>query len=249
MNIAIQLSGQPRFTQDFNLFLENLIGYESADWFIYLSNTNHTTPSKEGVQFSDSWENFDADWAIGKISSKLPKNNFIKRFEISNSHLQQWPQVKDLFWVDVPERVFMMHYNIFQVNELRKHYQETNGVVYDLIIRVRSDVSINSYLDVSTLNIHDDEIIMPKNDWSGVPNGWSSIVGDYWSNDLLAIGKEPAMNVYSTTIHSMKKYNDAGVWFHPETLLAYHLSKNKIKTIKGDFNSNIRQFPIDRRWN
>ena len=46
----------------------------------------------------------------------------------------------------------------------------------------------------------------------------------------------------------MKKYNDIGLWFHPETMLAYHLAENKIKTIKGDFESNIRQFPIDPKW-
>ena len=248
MKIAIQLSGQPRFTQDFNLLLENLIGYDSADWFIYLSNNNHTQPAKEGVKFSKYWEGFDADWAINKISSNLPKNNVIKRFEISDSHLQQWPEVKDLFWVEFPERVFMMHYNIFQANELRKHYQETTGVLYDLIVRVRSDIGINSYVDVSKLNIKDDEIIMPKNHWWGVPHGCSSIPGDFWSNDLLAIGKDISMDIYSNTIHLIKKYNDIGLWFHPETILAYHLAKNKIKTIKGDFESTIRQFPIDTKW-
>lgn len=249
MKIAIQLSGQPRFTQDFNLFLENLIGYESADWFIYLSNNTHTHPPRNGIQFSESWNNFNIDWATNKISSKLPKNNFIKRFEISDSHLQQWPEVKDLFWVEDPGRVFMMYYNIFQANELRKNYQETNGVVYDLIVRVRSDVSINSYLDGSTLNIQDDEIIMPKNDWNGVPNGWSSIQGDFYSNDLLAIGKDKSMDVYSSTLYSIKKYNDAGVWFQSEKMLAYHLATNNIKTTKGDFEVHIRRFPIDRRWN
>ena len=248
MRIAIQLSGQPRFTQDFNLFLQNLIGYDSADWFIYLSNNNHTQPAKDGVKFSKYWEDFDEDWAINKISSNLPKNNVIKRFKISDSHLQQWPEVKDPFWVGSPERVFMMYYNIFQDNELRKHYQETNGVLYDLIVRVRSDLSINSYVDVSKLNIKDDEILMPKNHWHGVPHGCSNIPGDFWSNDQLAIGKDTSMDIYSSTIHSMKKYNDIGLWFHPETMLAYHLAENKIKTIKGDFESNIRQFPIDKKW-
>jgi hypothetical protein len=104
-------------------------------------------------------------------------------------------------------------------------------------------------LDVSTLNVQDDEIIMPKNDWNGVPNGWSSIPGDFYSNDLLAIGKDKSMDVYSSTLYSIKKYNDAGVWFHPETMLAYHLTTNNIKTTKGDFEVHIRRFPIDRRWN
>jgi hypothetical protein len=242
MKIAILLPGQPRFTQDLSLFLENLIGYDSADWFIYLSNNNHTYPPKEGVQFSESWDNFNLNWAVNKISSRLPEKNFIKGFEISDSHLQQWPKVKDCFWVDFPERVFMMHYNLFKVNQLRKKYQETHKITYDLIVRVRSDVSINTYLDISQLNVNDDEIIMPKNNWHGAP-------GNYWSNDIFAIGKETSMDIYCNTLHSMKKYNDAGVWFHPETMLAYHLTTNNIKTTKGDFEANIRQFPIDRRWN
>ena len=56
------------------------------------------------------------------------------------------------------------------------------------------------------------------------------------------------MDIYSNTIHLIKKYNDIGLWFHPETILAYHLAENKIKTIKGDFESTIRQFPIDPKW-
>ena len=88
MKIAIQLSGQPRFTQDFNLLLENLIGYDQADWFIYLSNKFRTHPVKDGVEISQSWEDFDADWAINKISSNLPKNNFIQRFISSGFNVE-----------------------------------------------------------------------------------------------------------------------------------------------------------------
>jgi hypothetical protein len=40
MRIAIQLSGEPRFTIGFQSFLENLKGYDHADWFVYLTNNN-----------------------------------------------------------------------------------------------------------------------------------------------------------------------------------------------------------------
>jgi hypothetical protein len=81
MKIAIQLSGEARFTGDFNLFLKNLIGYSQADWFIYLSRGQS---HKIGVDFSQSWENFDLDQAKNKIASTLPKNNFIQSFELTN---------------------------------------------------------------------------------------------------------------------------------------------------------------------
>jgi hypothetical protein len=246
MRIAIQLSGQPRFTQDFNLFLENLIGYDFADWFIYLSNQYHTHRIKDGVAISPSWEDFDADWAINKISSNLPKNNFIKRFEISDSHLQQWPTVYNSC-VIAPNQVFMMFYNIFKANQLRVDYQRTHNVFYDLIVRIRTDISIDVPLDVSQLIIKDDEIVMPDNNWYGAGPWDGGIV--LLSNDQLAISKDISMDIYSNTVHSMKKYNDTGILFHPETMLAYHLIVNNIKTIKGDFEAHIRQFPIDRKWN
>jgi hypothetical protein len=241
MRIAIQLSGQPRFTQDFNLFLENLIGYDQADWFIYLSNKYHTHRIKEGVAISPSWEDFDADWAINKISSNLPKNNFIQRFEISDSHLQQWPPVSNIHCTFSVEGVWMMYYNLLKVNQLRKDFQKQQNVEYDFILRVRSDSNLNGPIDVSRLNINHDEIYMPNNNWFGFPG--------LEVNDQFAIGKDQAVTTYCDIVHSIKKYNDSGIAFHPETLLAKHLLANNIKTIKADFESYIRQFPIDPKWN
>ena len=241
MRIAIQLSGQPRFTQDFNLLLENLIGYDQADWFIYLSNQYHTHRIKDGVEISQSWEDFDADWAINKISSNLPRNNFIQRFEISDSHLQQWPPVSNIHETFTVEGVWMMYYNLLKVNQLRIDFQRQQNVEYDFILRVRSDSNLNRPIDMSQLTINHDEIYMPSNNWFGLPG--------LYANDQFAIGKDQSVTTYCDIVHSIKKYNDSGIAFHPETLLAQHLLANNIKTIKGNFESTIRQFPIDSKWN
>jgi hypothetical protein len=245
MRIAIQLSGQPRFTQDFNFFLQNLIGYDSADWFIYLSDNNHSQATMEGVSFSNSWNNFNKDWAMNKILENLPKNNFIKECEISDSYYHQWPTVYNSCVIS-PNQIFMMFYNIFKANQLRVDYQRTHKVFYDFVVRVRTDISIDVPLDVSQLIIKDDEIVMPDNNWYGAGPWDGGIV--LLSNDQLAIGKDTSMDIYSNTVYSMKKYNDAGILFHPETMLAYHLIVNNIKSIKGNFQSEIRKLPIDTKW-
>jgi len=241
MKIAIQLSGQPRFTQDFNLLLENLIGYDQADWFIYLSNKFHTHRTKDGVEISQSWKDFDADWAINKISSNLPRNNFIQRFKISDSHLQQWPPVSNVHCTFSVEGVWMMYYNLLKSNQLRIDFQRQQNVEYDFILRVRSDSNLNSPIDMSQLTINDNEIYMPSNGWFGFPG--------LMANDQFAIGKDQSVTTYCDIVNSIKKYNDSGIAFHPETLLGHHLLANNIKTIKGNFESTIRQFPLDSKWN
>ena len=89
------------------------------------------------------------------------------------------------------------------------------------------------------LDFSNNVIIMPTNEWHGNPR----------ANDQFAIGKDQSVTTYCDIVHSIKKYNDSGIAFHPETLLAQHLLANNIKTIKGNFESTIRQFPIDSKWN
>jgi hypothetical protein len=203
MRIAIQLSGEPRFTFAFQSFLENLKGYDHADWFVYLTNNNQQ--EKDDVFLPETWKNFDVNWAIEKIKDNLPANNYLQSFEISNAHEHIWPSANNLhclMGVNPVDRVYKMHYNNFKVNQLRIAYQETNNIEYDYIVKPRPDNDLDKVIDLRNLKIDDNEIVMPKNNWFG----HTEI--NMITNDQFAIGKPASMNVYSEFVNHIKHYND-----------------------------------------
>jgi len=244
MRIAIQLSGEPRFTIGFQSFLENLKGYDHADWFVYLTNNNEQ--AKKDVLLPETWKKFDPEWAIEKIKNNLPKNNYLQVFEISNVNECSWPSSAKnthcLMGSNPVERVYKMHYNIFKANQLRINYQEANNIKYDFIVRPRPDNNIDCAIDLRNFKISDNEIVMPKNNWFGNEKI------DMTTNDQFAIGTPLSMNVYSELVDFIKEYNDNGVRFHPESLFAHHLHVRNIKTIRGDFESYVKRSPFLENW-
>jgi hypothetical protein len=239
MKIAVQLSGEPRFTAGFQSFLDNLTGYSHADWFLYL--VNNSNPDKRGVFIPESWKKFELEWAIEKIKNNLPANSYLQSLTISDCHEKSWPTAKNLHCLigDNPvPKLYNMHYNMFKANQLRINYQECNDIKYDFVIRVRPDCSLDKMIDVNDFKINENEIIMPDNNWFGF-----ELV-----NDQFAIGKPSDMDTYSNLVSFIKEYNDNGVTFHPETIFAHHLRVNQIKTIRGGFECNIHRNPQLDKW-
>jgi hypothetical protein len=244
MRIAIQLSGQPRFTVGLASFLKNLIGYDCADWFVYLTNNNFQT-DKHDVFIPESWKMFDVEWAINKIQSNLPDNNYLKQFEISDDYKKSWPDATNLHCLignNPVQRVYGMHYNNYKVNQLRVNYQTDNNIEYDYIIKIRPDIDFDNNINLKNIKIENNEILMPNNNWFGDDS--NGIV----TNDTFAISGSDSMNIYSNLINFINQYNTEGIRFHPETLLAYHLHINKIKCIRGEFNSLIKRVPFLDSW-
>jgi hypothetical protein len=226
MRIAILLSGQPRFTQDFFLFLSNLTGYDQADWFVYITNNNH--PNSLSL-ISKDWMNFEPAWAREKIQSWLPINNIIQSLEISDHEQLEIFPVQNLLECNI-ENVQKQFYHIYRADMLRQQFETQNNFVYDLIIRTRPDLGLTSQVNLKDLNIQDSQIIMPHNDWHGTPK----------CNDQFAIGNSRNMKLYSDLFINLKRHNDAGSWFHPESILGYHLNSNGVQCIDGNFTTSLR---------
>jgi hypothetical protein len=242
MRIAILLSGQPRFTEDLQLFLNNLKGYDQADWFVYLTNKNYEPQKSVSIVMHDTWVDYDPCWAKSIIKKNLPPNNFLKKFEISDANTQVWPQCNRSDHPGVhspPEQYFKMFYNIFKTNQLRTSYEIENNFKYDIVIRTRSDVGLLHEVDVRNNVPISNTIIMPGNQWYGEPP----------CNDQFAIGNSDSMTMYSNIVNHLKEYNDCGVVFHPETLLAHHLQNaNGAELKRGSFEITLRTLPLDNNW-
>jgi hypothetical protein len=236
MRIAVLFSGQPRFTGDFDKFLENLTGYDYADWFCYITNNNSTHDVSSDVSILDSWKSFDAGWAIEKIQSNLPNNNYIASFAISDCEQIDLPRPP-------PSRMqtfYKMWYNVYRSNQLRLDFEKQHNVKYDLVIRARSDVGIIETLDLKAIDLKhiQQNIIMPENQWAGL------------ACDQFGMGSPENMNVYCDLVNHAENYPYAhDLHWHPESSLGHHLNLNNISSIKEKFNITLRQYPIDQtKW-
>jgi hypothetical protein len=241
MKVAILIPGQPRFTEDFTKFIRDLTGYEQADWFFYLTNNNTTHGVSHGVNFLTPWVNFNRDWAISKIQSVLPANNFLRALEISDCETAPIPSVPP----GKPPSPYMMWYNLYQCNQLRLNYEQQANIKYDLIIRFRTDAGLTAPLDLSSIDILqlDKTVIMSENFWSGEDGTGKGCC------DIIAISLPEVMNTFADLIKHAETYPDAtSEKWNPERILGHHLQKNQIKYIKGNITLTLRLYPPDIIW-
>jgi hypothetical protein len=232
MKVAILLPGQPRFTPGFDDFLSKLKGYTTADWFVYFTNNNvNLVNNKPWATIPSEWENFKQEWGQQQVQSMLPPNNFVRYFEISDADQQEFFEPKNVFQVGHTQYVFKMFYNLYRADQARQNYETDNNFQYDLVIRTRPELGPHSDIDLSKLDIQENQIIMPNNDWHGDPS----------ANDQFAMGKSKAMSVYGNLYSCLKEYNDNGIKFHPETLVGHNLQKNNVTTMQGGFDAYLNR--------
>lgn len=235
MNIAIQICGQPRFTDDFKLLLSNLKGYGQADWFCYFTGDNQSIPSNKAP--SDFWRNItDTAQATTVLQSMLPPNNVVRSFELSDSDYVELPKEPP----GVPTPAYKMWYNLYQVNQLRLHYEKQNNITYDLVIRVRPDIGLIDEINLNS--IVDDlkySIITPINKIAGhlhfSPDSPKMC-------DMFAIASSEYMNVYCDMVNhaTTNFFTQTRESWHTESATALHLKSNNVPITPGNFKISIR---------
>ncbi|MBS3087449.1 hypothetical protein J4226_02545 [Candidatus Pacearchaeota archaeon] len=95
---------------------------------------------------------------------------------------------------------------IYLANNLRKQFQKENNISYNFVVRTRFDIFPISKINYSSLNKN--KLYLPKSKDSTHPN----------YNDIIAIGGEAMLDVYSDRIKKFK-----------ETLAFFHIKKSSFK--------------------
>jgi len=225
MKVAVLIQGEPRFCQEFDLFLERLKGYSQVDFFFYLWKESQPVSdywrSKNSVLVAAPWTKIDYGWAFRKIQANLPPNNHIVNLVIADQNLLTFPKVTNFDGATNVNNLWKMLYSLQKVNELKQNYEIDNRFKYDLVIRTRPDLMLHSNVDLQvikdSINLYPNIISMPDNTRCGY--------GTH-SSDLMAITSSDNMNIYCDLYNAAKAYNDSGVMFHPETLLSHHLMQH-----------------------
>jgi len=231
MKIAVLIAGEPRFSKEFDLFLENLSGYDEIDWYFYLWKTPTFGLNKKYV--SPFWFNIEYNVALNKLKTNLPSNHNIKYLELANTPTQEFPNITSrLGWGTQPSNVWPMWLSWSMVDE--KCHDD-----YDLVIRSRPDLGLMNSLDLKIVkeNLKSNQLILSNN--------YGQTVNNKHVNDLLAVSTRQNIKIYNNIIHSALDYYNEGYYFHPETILGRHLDVNNIEYIKGTFSVEYRYFGRD----
>ena len=118
-----------------------------------------------------------------------------------------------------------MHYSIYKANELKKQYEKENNMIFDWVIRMRTDSDfISDSLDMNSLT---EELNIPSGeDWAS-----DSI------NDQFAIGTSHNMDLYSSLYKNIH-YTQSSKYY-PETILNLHLKNMNLVPNRIDFPVRI----------
>jgi len=236
MNIAILICGQPRFTDDFNILLKNLKGYDTADWFCYFTGDNQHIPHNKLP--SDLWREItDVNQASANLQSMLPSNNFVRSFELSDSEYINLPKEPP----EVPTPAYKLWYNLYKVNQLRLYYETANNIKYDMIVRVRPDIGLVDELNLSNIDLEDLKIaiVTPKNKIAGhlhlSPDSPQMC-------DMFALADSNNMDVYCDMFNHATEnfFTQTRYSWHTESALALHLRQNNVFITPGNFRISIR---------
>ena len=243
MRVAVLLQGEPRFCAEFDQFLENLSDYDSVDYFICTwkqsDNDGKILASQGHKIVAPQWQNVDYNWAVEKFKELLPAGHTLVHLDlIDQNTIHKEPLTVNIAVETVQANVWKMFYSLFKANEAKSEYEKKNGFTYDLVIRARPDVALTDKINLRALKESINKrntILIPQNKRCGY--------GVYIC-DLFGIGSSANMDVYCNVYNEALEHHERGVIFHPETMLAKHLTHNGLHYEPGPFHIEFRYFGL-----
>lgn len=222
MKVAVCLSGFPRLLDySFPYLKKYILDPLNADIFYYgYSDIEH------GI------------FEHNIIEKYKPKKYFIREFtsEVEEEIWQKYgtKQINNnLLIATTPINILSQYYNLFNCNNLKKEYEKENNIIYDCVIRARTDYYFFRKLEREELELSENKIYIPTLwDFGGVSSGF-------------AYGRSLEMDKYSNLFNNIKEYNiNEKVAFHPETLKAHHITKEQLirQPIKNHYWWELRDF-------
>jgi len=234
MKIAVCISGAVRYPHLGLKSIQKIIPNEHVKVFIHtwkINNKNSFLKTIAGLQHKEIDKIIETNLSILEDYNyeKLIIENYDecqKKFEKLLSCLKFITSTDP---EDTEPRIdvgpISMHYSIFKANEMKKEYEKENNIIFDWVIRMRTDSDFRyEKLDLNTL---DHELNIPSGeDW-----------GDDSINDQFAIGSSHVMNLYSNLYNNFQYYQS--VKYYPERILYSHLNSMNLIPNRIDFPVRI----------
>jgi len=234
MKVAIYFSGHLRtYDQTWNNWKQYVIDPLNADVFIATWPNLGRWVSK-GVPFKPDFNDIgtvqmdsliDTDKVIQLMNPKKFTLLDNSSFENETSHLLrricEWRDSlsQQEYWGYMPRSHVSQYYSWKKVDELRIQYEKETSTTYDLIIRARTDMLIEDYINPLYFQIPA-LITQIRND----------IDDPLWINDIMFVGGTEIIHnlcqlydSYETLFETLKKENTPEWFFSSHKLIPYYL--------------------------
>jgi hypothetical protein len=232
MKIAVLISGEPRFCEEFDQQLSQYTDYDTIDWYFFLWQ-NNTAPHHTGIEVvSPFWQTIDEVSARQKLETNLPANNRLAKISVVDKDDYKINfEPKNKSSETNAENTWLKFNGFYRVNQLLKSSTKN----YDLVVMTRPDICLENKLSFKYIKHELDrspDLVMTPNNWA---HGYGRKICDNF-----AISKPNIMDVYCNLINYIPEFQKEGFIFHPETMLAEHLFRNNIEIVKGEFSMQLR---------
>jgi hypothetical protein len=211
---ALLLTGNPRFSIDFDSQLQNLTK-SAIDLYIVFWRR----PFGWDPKISENWCNLKSAGEVrDKLQAHLPPWYKIKFIEVLDpSAIEDIPREYEAY-NSTPTNVWQQYKCLQYCDKWRRELDD-----YDLVIRSRTDFGLSEPIDLKLahrcLLESPGTIYTPNNQRYGyAPN----------FNDQFAIGLPVAMSIYADAVDYFDQMYNQGVKYNPEYLVQTHLANHGI---------------------
>lgn len=220
MKIALVAGGQPRFTKEFAMLMQQLKGFERADLYFNFWSSPWVSSEEEARQKIESvlLPNFRlaAIKIVDQPGYELPPHEKYHAPEAyPNTH---WAYKRRLgMWLSIS-----MAFDLIKEQ-------------YDAVLKVRPDCMLTSDLELNRLDFSHSDLIFPNYPRNGYPG--SEIC------DQFVVGTHQGFSFYASLAANFRQYvpevyaqwEDNIHYWASEHLLAHHLSKHGRTQTVGDY--------------
>lgn len=228
MKIALINGGQPRFTPDFLLLMEQLQGFDQAD--LYLNFWNSAWASNEQEARNKIERILQPKYSLAKVALvneppyELPPHK-LDHAPATPENIRWWFQRRIGMW-----RSLKMAFDLIDKD-------------YDAVIRFRPDGHLGNSLDISKLDLKNNELLFP----TAVRCGFD----DFKVCDQFAVGTVTGMKFYCGLADCFTEYvpkadpnwelNGHGTWSSEHVFGTYMKAHNK-QQVLGPFKAVLTSF-------
>jgi hypothetical protein len=233
MKIAVCISGAVRYPHLGLQSIQKIIPNNFVKVFIHtwkINNRDSFLNTLFGLEYKEIDKTVETNLSFLECYNyeKLLIENYEeceKRFKKLFDSLKFAPATSEDKQIRTDVGPISMHYSIYQSNQLKVQYEKENNIVFDWVIRMRTDSDFRS--DVLDMNNLTEELNIPTGeDWSP-----ESI------NDQFAIGTSGAMNLYSSLYHNIHCTQSAK--YYPERIFCLHLKNMNLMPNRIEFPVRI----------
>lgn len=221
MKTALLLSGNPRFSIDFDSQLQNLQGSDIDIFIVFWRRPLGVDP-----KLSPNWCNLkDGEEIVKKLVNHLPSQYTIKHAEVvTEDKFDPLPYNYESY-NSTPLNVWQQYNILKYCDSYRASMAE-----YDLVIRSRTDLGLSEPIDLPlalhTLRQYPNCIFIPNNQRYGYEIDFNFFRSGF--NDQFAIGLPHVMSLYTNAVDNFDALYKDGIKYNPEFLVQTHLYRNGI---------------------